>query len=217
MTASHLTTSGVYQIRCLVNGKVYVGSAINIKKRWNEHRRDLKLGKHHSVHLQRAWTKHGPSQFKFEILGIVALKEDLIRAEQDWIDRIRSFKRDIGYNISPTAGSCLGAKQTKIRSAETRAKLSAALKGKNKRPRSAEERAHLSAMTKGRPKSPETRARMTAANKARTGHKHTPDARDRISQAARKRTPRSAKFMAMMRAMKKPKPQKDQKTFEWSD
>ncbi len=35
-------TSGVYQIRCKSNGKIYVGSAVNLRARWDTHRRELR-------------------------------------------------------------------------------------------------------------------------------------------------------------------------------
>ena len=35
-----------------VNGHKYVGSAINLTKRWNNHRDDLQRNNHHSSHLQ---------------------------------------------------------------------------------------------------------------------------------------------------------------------
>ena len=62
--------SGIYQIRNLVNGKVYVGSAVNLQHRRREHRSDLRNGNHHSIKLQRAYNKYGESSFAFEILEI---------------------------------------------------------------------------------------------------------------------------------------------------
>jgi hypothetical protein len=50
---------GIYQIRCLANGKVYVGSAADLRRRWGRHRRALSIGKHVNGHLQAAWLKHG--------------------------------------------------------------------------------------------------------------------------------------------------------------
>ncbi|TLY94480.1 MAG: hypothetical protein E6K38_09015 [Gammaproteobacteria bacterium] len=39
-------TSGVCQIRCKRNGKIYVGSAMKHRARWDTHRRDLRKGSH---------------------------------------------------------------------------------------------------------------------------------------------------------------------------
>src|SRR5262249_9435038 len=131
--------SGIYQIRCLVDGKVYVGSAVNFRKRWTSHQSQLSRRRHHSRHLQGAWQKHGADQFVFEVLEVVPEKADLARIEQEWLDRTQSFNRSIGFNLSPTAGSALGVKL----SPETCVKRSAAMKG--------------------RKLSPETRAKVAAA------------------------------------------------------
>src|SRR4051794_5001336 len=64
--------SGIYAIRCKPTGKVYVGSAARITKRWNDHRQSLASGKHHSVLLQRAWEKYGPDAFEFTVLAYCA-------------------------------------------------------------------------------------------------------------------------------------------------
>lgn len=109
--------SGIYAIRHIESGKLYLGSAINIRNRWKEHRKDLKRARHHCQHLQNAWRKHGPDSFVFEILELVADKANLIAREQSWIDQTPRRTR---YNTSPTAGSPLGTKHTP----ETRAKHS---------------------------------------------------------------------------------------------
>ena len=46
-----MNAAGIYAIENKVNGKVYVGSAVD-------------LG-HHSLKLQRAWDKHGAASFAF--------------------------------------------------------------------------------------------------------------------------------------------------------
>lgn len=57
------TDSGIYAIVNLANGKRYIGSAKSFARRWYMHRRELGLGKHHSRHLQRSWTRHGAEGF----------------------------------------------------------------------------------------------------------------------------------------------------------
>jgi len=118
--------SAIYAIRNLSNQKVYVGSAVNYEARWKKHISLLRGGSHHSKHLQRSWKKYGRDKFVFEILEFVPEKEMLIEIEQKWIDHHRSFDREFGYNISPTAGSTLGVKHSK----EMREKVSSAVKGR---------------------------------------------------------------------------------------
>ena len=40
--------SGIYQIRNLVNGKIYVGSAVNLRARMQSHFGELKNNKHNN-------------------------------------------------------------------------------------------------------------------------------------------------------------------------
>jgi len=101
--------SGIYAIRCVANGRVYVGSAVMIAKRWRSHRSDLNKGKHHNSPMQRAWDKYGAAQFRFEVL-LACVADDLLREEQRFIDGLRSADRRHGFNLNPIAGSNLGRK-----------------------------------------------------------------------------------------------------------
>jgi group I intron endonuclease len=95
---------GIYQIRCRVSGKIYVGSAVNLCERWREHRRALRKGNHHNAHLQSAWILHGEASFAFEILEYVQ-EAQLLSTEQKWIDRTDCTHPRIGYNICALASS----------------------------------------------------------------------------------------------------------------
>lgn len=59
---------GVYLIRNIKNGKVYVGQTNNLKLRKQNHFADLKANIHHNKHLQSAWNKYGKENFEFEVL-----------------------------------------------------------------------------------------------------------------------------------------------------
>lgn len=112
--------TGVYQILNTVNGKSYVGStADSFGSRWSKHRHQLRLNKHHSIVLQRAYNKYSEKSFKYTILQY-SLPKDCIRKEQWFIDVIKPE-----YNISQIAGSLLGVIPTK----QTRDKISKSLTG----------------------------------------------------------------------------------------
>ncbi len=96
--------SGVYQIRCNPNGKIYIGSAIDVQNRWENHVRSLRRGDQHNIHLQNAWSKYGEEHFEITVLEF-ASSEYLLVAEQEWIDRSGCSDRTIGFNIYETAGS----------------------------------------------------------------------------------------------------------------
>ena len=116
--------SGIYKIENVVNGKIYVGSAINFSNRFIRHKTALKHDNHCNEHLQRTWNKYGKENFKFEIIEN-CIEEKLLFREQFWIDKLEVVKK--GYNMCPTAGNCLGIKRSK----EHKEKCSKAKMGKN--------------------------------------------------------------------------------------
>lgn len=91
----------IYQIRNVVNGKIYIGSAVDSKIRFEKHRRQLRKNKHHCAHLQASWNKHGEDCFKFEIVEQVT--GDLLEAEQRWIDQ--HYGNGKCYNTAKFAGA----------------------------------------------------------------------------------------------------------------
>lgn len=103
--------SGIYQIRNLINGKVYIGSAVNINDRWSLHKHQLNKGNHHSKHLQNAWTKYGKENFVFEILEEIKI-EELLEREQFYLDNKTPWDIKIGYNINKSSKTRLGMKHT---------------------------------------------------------------------------------------------------------
>src|SRR5258708_22007982 len=110
-------TSGIYRITCTVTGKIYIGSAMNLRNRWNDHRQHFHGKNHPNKKLQNAWYKYGEQAFTFEVLELV-LPMSLTAREQYWFKKLKPFGNK-GFNIAPIAGSSLGLKH----SAETREKL----------------------------------------------------------------------------------------------
>src|SRR5215468_7946604 len=84
----HLSASGIYRIKNVVSGRVYIGSAVNLPSRWKLHRSLLRRGKHHSRSLQRSWCKHGATAFVFELIEPVDDRKRLIEREQFWINSL---------------------------------------------------------------------------------------------------------------------------------
>ena len=117
----------VYQIRNLVNSKVYVGSAVDFRNRISVHKQRLNSNANHNIHLQNAWNKYGELNFVFEILEYCDDALSLIASEQYWINFKNACDKRLAYNIRPTAGySPLGTKHSN----ETKAKMSETRKGK---------------------------------------------------------------------------------------
>ena len=97
-----LKKCGVYKITNKINGKFYIGSSINITDRELRHKSDLSCGTHHSEHLQRAYDKYGKENFKFEILELCN-EEDVVKREQYYLDKLKPYDYNVGYNISKKA------------------------------------------------------------------------------------------------------------------
>ena len=93
---------GIYCIFNAVNGKVYVGSSVNLYMRKAQHFSSLKYDKHHSIKLQRAYNKYGKDSFKFCILEYCD-KKDLEKVEKSWIACCNSYSG--GYNSTDECGA----------------------------------------------------------------------------------------------------------------
>lgn len=140
-----MAQSGIYEIVNFVNGKRYVGSAVDLEHRWREHRWGLNGHRHANRHLQASWDKHGEAAFVFQVVEICEVSQ-LIEREQVAIDRVKPE-----YNICPVAGSTLGRPHTD----EAKAKIAAKKVGIKLPPRSEEYRRRVSERCKGQTLAPE--------------------------------------------------------------
>lgn len=106
-------TSYVYKITCLVNDKVYIGKADNIKKRWNDHKADARRkepGRYFKIH--RALNKYGFDNFIVEeIASFDTVKEALI-SETEFIKIFRSMEDEFGYNMTEGGDGAKGFRFT---------------------------------------------------------------------------------------------------------
>jgi hypothetical protein len=97
--------AGVFQIKNTANGKVLLGSSLNLEGALNGHRFMLSIGSHLNQNLQKDWKECGAAHFVFEILEVVKVTDDpgfdlsdeLALLEQFWLDRLEPFG-DRGYN-----------------------------------------------------------------------------------------------------------------------
>jgi len=110
---------GIYKITNTINGNTYIGSSINIHRRFVQHRHLLNHNKHDSKHLQNAWNKYGEQAFVFETV-LLCDKDYTIYFEQLLLDYLCPIYNTAKNATRPT----LGLK----RSEETRRKISEANK-----------------------------------------------------------------------------------------
>lgn len=52
---------------------MYIGSAVDFRRRKYKHLADLRNNKHHSDHLQKSWNKYGSANFLFEVVEVVKI------------------------------------------------------------------------------------------------------------------------------------------------
>lgn len=155
--------SGIYAIRNIITGKLYIGSAVNIGDRLHKHRGRLRSNIHPNKHLQLAWNKYWEQSFEFIILEYVEDVNLLLHAEECWIEYHSTYKKEFGYNARRKPNSNLGLKFSE----ETKAKISASNIGKHsfkRRPWTEEERLKISKRNKGKKHSPEHIAKRVAIN-----------------------------------------------------
>lgn len=167
------TSSGIYCIYNTVNGKFYIGSAVNFSDRFSNHKWYFSNANHKNKYLQAAWNKYRESNFQIFIVEYCD-KDKLREREQWWLDISKCYDRNIGYNISSSAEvPAFGTKWTEER------KIEASKRMKNFR-HSEESKAKMRIAQKdcmtpelkeklllsklGKPKSEETKRKIGLAN-----------------------------------------------------
>ena len=111
---------GIYAIINKKNGKLYIGQAQHIYKRWSSHKKQLNDNKSYSVALQNAWNKYGEKSFLFCILEECEIRL-LDEKEILFISMFMSYNSKNGYNISKGGKAPM---RGRLHSAETRKKMS---------------------------------------------------------------------------------------------
>jgi group I intron endonuclease len=102
-----MNISGIYKIQSIIKPeRIYIGSAISISKRWNQHLHYLRKYNHQSNKLQRHFNKYGESDLQFSVL-LGCEKEDLVKIEQYFIDSYNPY-----FNSRIIANSQLGTKRS---------------------------------------------------------------------------------------------------------
>lgn len=153
---------GIYKIENKVNGHVYIGQSINIKRRWFEHRCDLRGNRHYNGHLQSSWNKYGEKNFIHEVVETCDISE-LDDREKYWIGFYDSTNAQKGYNLSP------GGEHYYDVSNETREKLSLLGKG---RKFSKERNESISRQLKGRKFTDEHKLSLSLTKQMHSALKH---------------------------------------------
>ena len=104
-----LPPKGVYQIKNEKNGKIFVGSSLNLQATSNSYLSKLNFQKHYNHDLQEDLKSYGDDVFSFEVLGTIDTekmpKGDWQKAvwalEDQWLDQLQPYGAK-GYNNKKT-------------------------------------------------------------------------------------------------------------------
>jgi group I intron endonuclease len=128
--------SYIYIIESKANGKFYIGSTLDYKRRKTDHKRDLRKGKHHNILLQRHFNKYGIEDLEFKILKDNC--KELSKVEQILIKRLKP-QFNIKMNVNRRENYKMSEEQKKLISKknkgrkvteETKLKISQTMKGR---------------------------------------------------------------------------------------
>jgi group I intron endonuclease len=158
----------IYKLTCNPTGKVYIGQAYDVEKRWYRYRA---LDCKGQTRLHASLAKYGPENFTFEIWasGNLETQELLDEAEIFWIEYFDA--------TGPNGLNCRSGGSRGRHCAETKAKTSARLMGHTV---TASTRQKLSIAHTGKILSDEHRKSMSAASKS-----GTPEMRAKLSAAGK--------------------------------
>jgi group I intron endonuclease len=103
------TPMGIFQIRNLINGKIFIGSSMNLPGRKNRFDLEFTMGTMMDHVLLKDFQEHGKVNFIFEVIDNLDPKEDpaydykddLKTLEALWIEKLQPFDEK-GYNKRKT-------------------------------------------------------------------------------------------------------------------
>lgn len=170
-----INNSGIYKITNISNEKIYIGSAKNLKNRWSRHKNELRNNNHSNQYLQNSWNKYGEQSFEFTMLEIVDDINDLEDRENYYLNLMKSYKREVGYNILRKAYSSCGFKHS-----ENTKNIIGNLSRGRKVSKVTREKIRIS--LKGRKRDEVIRYKISYTKK-NSGYKHSLETREKIREA----------------------------------
>lgn len=103
---------GIYCIENTVNNRKYIGLSRDIRRRWNEHKSELRNNCHANIYLQRAWNSYGEKSFSFNIIELCDPSE-LCDKECYYITEYHTLSHENGYNLT-NGGECAATTNKKV-------------------------------------------------------------------------------------------------------
>lgn len=96
----------IYKIKNNLNNKVYIGSSIDVERRWRQHKEASINEKdhHYNYPLMIAFRQFGVDNFTFEIIDTLPDYQTMIKAEHNWIIKENCVVPN-GYNQTDNTNS----------------------------------------------------------------------------------------------------------------
>lgn len=95
--------SGIYKFESKIDNRCYIGSSVNLKRRYNKHKYELNSCLHGNIHLQRFVIKYGFDNLKYSIIEYCD-KEKLEERETYYINKYDSLNS--GFNMVMPQNTC---------------------------------------------------------------------------------------------------------------
>ncbi len=106
---------GIYQIKNMENGKIFIGIAKDLRGKINSNKFQLKNNSHFNKEMQNDFNQIGEEKFSFEILDYLKPKEELdlnynyteeLKILEDmWLEKLQPYNEK-GYNTQKSLTNC---------------------------------------------------------------------------------------------------------------
>jgi hypothetical protein len=103
---------GLFQIKNTTNGKVFIGTSVNLPGILNRMRWQLEMGGHSNRLLQQEWNQFGAGAYTFEVLDTLKHPDtddynptkDLEALMELWLEKLKPYEEH-GYHKQPQASN----------------------------------------------------------------------------------------------------------------
>lgn len=93
---------GIYKITSLHDGKIYIGSSVNLHRRFGNHLWKLKDQSHRNKHLQSIYNKYGLNDLQFDVIELCDTSK-LLDKEAEYIKRYDSYNNGLNLTMDTKA------------------------------------------------------------------------------------------------------------------
>jgi len=93
---------GVFKLTNLINGKIFIGSSLDLVAAWHSLKFQLELGTYPNQELQQDWIAYGPENFTYEIAEEIEQKDE---ENRDWAKEVKALRELVEEMLQPFEGN----------------------------------------------------------------------------------------------------------------